>query len=724
MKIQDNQTKEVLKIRLIERIFPFRIISELAFREGNAKRFFRPILTLHKWFARRLGTIFRSILIFSAIPIDHDNKRVNISETEFWNLFLQEHDFSNMMVCDPFMGGGTTLVEGIRLGFKMIGGDLNPVAWFTVKKELDHVNTILLEEEYNKLEQKISKRLLKYYQTRCGQCNENNALAMYFFWIREIDCDYCNEKIPLFRSFILTYEKGKSRASITICKYCGCLVKGDLKNQILCSRCGKSYTPNSFNAKRGRYICPKCLFKGKISKSKEMKTKRFSRRMYAIEYYCPNCRNRDFKVPDSSDFKLYNNCEKEYEILKDDLPIPQQKIPCGLKTQELLNHEYYYFKNLFTKRQLLCLGLLLKEILTINDQNLQEFFLLTLSTALEYNNLLCEYHRKNHYIYNLFRKHAFPATLNPVENNVWGTKYGTGTFRNFMSKTIKIKKYCENPYEIKVINGKSSRIKMIRTIAAKNVQSYSELLENSSESKVFLYCGSSNNIPLLTDTIDLIVTDPPYFDNVMYAELSDFYFVWLRIGLSSSYDFFKPDYTPKIPEVIKNIKLEKDDVDYQNRLRDVFLECNRILKQEGLLIFTFHHKQMKAWASLIKSLVESRFYIVNTYPVLSEMKTSTQIRGTKGLEFDIIFICRKIMSQFNEGADGHIEWDILLQKIEDHYLTRLTALTHGNSIEISENDQQILKIGLGLQWMTQYYPNIVKNGKKLQIDEMLSLFEF
>ena len=463
---------------------------------------------------------------------------------------------------------------------------------------------------------------------------------------------------------------------------------------------------------------------GKISKSEIGTATRFSRRIYAIEYYCPTCKIREFKVPELFDFNLYENCEKEYETLKDKLPIPQQKIPSGLKTKELLNHEYYYFKDLFTKRQLLCLGLLLKEIFTIKDQNLREFFLLSFSTALEYNNLLCEYHRKNHYIYNLFRKHAFPSTLNPVENNVWGTRYGTGTYRNFLLKTIKIKEYCEHPYEIKVINGKSTQIKMYKSIAARTVRSYSDLIKKSTESKVFLYCGSSNNIPVPTDTIDLIITDPPYFDNVMYAELSDFYFVWLRLGLRDFYDFFQPDYTPKIPEVIKNIKLEKDDFDYQNRLKNVFLDCNRILKDDGLLIFTFHHKKMKAWASLIQSLVEGKFYIVNTYPVLSEMKTSTQIRGTAGLEFDIIFICRKKLPQFNDRSDKYIEWDILKQKIEDYFSINLKTLRQGDNIRISENDQQIIKIGLGLQWITQYYPNIIKNGKILQIDELLSIFEF
>jgi adenine-specific DNA methylase len=174
--------------RAIETFFPFSKVSEIAYKESNAKRYYRPVLTLHKWFARRLGSVFRSILIYaslsSSITEEEENHPHNdqktTSERDFWNVYLQEHDFDNLIVLDPFMGGGTTIVEAARLGFKgIIGGDLNPVAWFTVKKELEEVNINTLKLEFEKLYSKIKSEISKYYKTRCEHCSQY-ADVMYF----------------------------------------------------------------------------------------------------------------------------------------------------------------------------------------------------------------------------------------------------------------------------------------------------------------------------------------------------------------------------------------------------------------------------------------------------------------------------------------------------------------------------------------------------------------
>ena len=171
--------------------------------------------------------------------------------------------------------------------------------------------------------------------------------------------------------------------------------------------------------------------------------------------------------------------------------------------------------------------------------------------------LLCEYHRKNHYVYNLFRKHAFPATLNPVENNVWGTKYGTGTFKNFFAKTLKIKEYCNSPYEYFLTEtGETKRMDLGPSIKGIPVYSYEDLLKDPLKN-VYLYCHSSSNLQIPDKTIDLVVTDPPYYDNVQYSELSDFYYVWLHLALKDIYPWFLSPLAPKEEEVVKNIKMGK-----------------------------------------------------------------------------------------------------------------------------------------------------------------------
>ncbi len=115
----------------------------------------------------------------------------------------------------------------------------------------------------------------------------------------------------------------------------------------------------------------------------------------------------------------------------------------------------------------------------------------------------------------------------------------------------------------------------------------------------------------------------------------------MRLGLKDCYPWFEAHLTPKKAEIVKNVRIGKSGEDYQQGLSAVFKEISRVLKTEGLLIFTFHHKQLKAWASIVQSLLDNKFYITAVYPVRAEMETSTQIRGKKSIEFDVIFVCRK-----------------------------------------------------------------------------------
>lgn len=712
----DNKEKK--QERIIENYFPFPTVSEIAYKESNAKRFYRPVLTLGKWFARRLGSVFRSILIYAAITSSDSSQRDERNEwNDFWDLYLQEHSFQDLTVLDPFMGGGTTVVEAIRLGFgKVIGGDLNPIAWFIVKKEIEEVNIEDLEKEYNIIASKLMLDLTKYYKTQCESCS-GEADVMYFFWIKEIGCEKCSATIPLFRSFLFAYDKKTPSGAFFICPKCEAIIKGDTKDKIMCNECNYLFDPSTFGAKHGKYFCSQCGHSAKIVEF-NAKYGRPVERLYGIEYYCYQCNVRKFKRSEKEDIALYKEALTEFMEVQEDLPIPDQAVPTGAKTQELLNHQILLFKQMFNPRQLLCLGKLLKEILRVQDVNNREFLLITFLAALEYNNLLCEYHRKNHYVYNLFRKHAFPATLNPVENNIWGTKYGTGTFKNFFAKTLKIKEYCNSPYEYFLTKtGETKRKDLGPSIKGIPVYSYEDLLKDPLKN-VYLYCHSSSNLQIPDKTIDLVVTDPPYYDNVQYSELSDFYYVWLHLALKDIYPWFLPPLAPKEEEVVKNIKMGKTADDYQEGLHDIFKEVSRVLKTQGLLILTFHHKKIRAWTSLIQSLLDNKFFITAVYPVRAEMKTSTQIRGTKSIEYDAILVCKQ---RINSSKQNEISWEDIVVKIKRNVKEKMKDLTNNTRV-ISVEDQVVIQLSVGLKFYTQFYPHIKYKGRKVPLVEALENF--
>lgn len=160
--------------RTIEEGFPIIEINRLAVPERNA---FKPIYQMHKWFARRASCVFRAILLGCLKPAGTD-----IME-EFYKDHTNDPDTNGKVILDPFMGGGTTVVEALRLGCKVIGIDLNPVAWFIVKTEVEPVDIEALKEALDRLahhkvawsEKSVKETLLEQYKTECPCCNKAGA---------------------------------------------------------------------------------------------------------------------------------------------------------------------------------------------------------------------------------------------------------------------------------------------------------------------------------------------------------------------------------------------------------------------------------------------------------------------------------------------------------------------------------------------------------------------
>ncbi|MHA1928933.1 MAG: DUF1156 domain-containing protein, partial [Candidatus Thorarchaeota archaeon] len=147
----------ILSKRAIEITFPVAEVNRIAEKEstGFGRRHYRPVYVMHKWWARRLGSIFRAILLYSLA--DDDLIGWNKDPKELWDFFSKSTDLGRKVVLDPMMGGGTTVVEALRLGCKVIAGDLNPVSWFVVKKQIEDIEPEKLELYLIQLEEEIGQ---------------------------------------------------------------------------------------------------------------------------------------------------------------------------------------------------------------------------------------------------------------------------------------------------------------------------------------------------------------------------------------------------------------------------------------------------------------------------------------------------------------------------------------------------------------------------------------
>ncbi|MHA1967352.1 MAG: DNA methyltransferase [Candidatus Hodarchaeales archaeon] len=291
---------------------------------------------------------------------------------------------------------------------------------------------------------------------------------------------------------------------------------------------------------------------------------------------------------------------------------------------------------MFNPRQLLSLSLILEKIIKISKENVKEYFLAAFSSSLEFHNVICPYNYTMKQIVNIFNFQSFLVPTMFVENNVWGTKKGNGTFLTYLDRIRKAKSFGKAPFEIALSNGKISRIPIKGDkIEAKIMKNFPSLLESNTNSTLLISDTSEDleKLGIPKESVDIIATDPPYFDFISYTELANFFYVWLKIGLEERYDHFRPD----LIETSNEIGSQKKEKSFVTRITKVFKECYKVLKPNCPLVFTFHHSESAAWAMIIQALVKSNFIITASYPIHSEFKA----RPAGGRNFDIIIVCRK-----------------------------------------------------------------------------------
>jgi putative DNA methylase len=698
--------------RPIETKFPISKINRIAEKEstGFGRRHYRPIYVMHKWWARRLGSIFRSILLYTLSDGRSDS---------LWDSYSSEIDLSGKLVLDPMMGGGTTVVEALRFGCKVIAGDLNPVSWFIVKKEVEDIDPEKLRRAILKLDNEMGTELRQYYRTKCSQCG-NKAEGIYYFYHKTVTCSDCAKEIPLMRNYILA-KSLKNDGEVAICPQCYMVFDtNSAPHNVICPECKKRFDPKSTSFTDGRkYYCGNDDCRPENIIDWIQTNGRPVEKMYAIEFHCktcegsknPNLKNgRGYKRADDSDLALLNRAKEEYAKVESQLPIPKSLIPIGVETRRALNHGYRRFKDLFNERQLLTLGKIYSWILNLEDRDLKEFLVLAFSNSLKYNNMFAKYNATRGFITDIFRTHSYSPSMAPVEANCYDTPRGRGAFTAFANLVIEGKEYCRQPFERIIKNGSMVKLRSGLPIATEIAESYNDLDERR---KVFLQCGSSESIDVPSGIADAVVTDPPYYGNVMYSELSNFFYVWLRIALQERYGQFKEEFVPWEKEVIENRAQEKGEEEFLAGLTKVFSESNRILKKDGILVFTFHHKREEAWAAVLQAILDSGFYVTSIYPVRSEMRASTHLHDMANIVYDMVIVCRK-----RSKTAQSMPWNEIQKSIRKSTAQTIRHLIE-NGESPSELDTFVMALGNCLEHYSKYYPNVVAAGKNVSIMEAL-----
>lgn len=583
---------------------------------------------------------------------------------------------------------------------------ISTLAWFVTKKEIDPVDLDKLDQAFKHLEKTIAPKIKHYYRTRCPQGHE--ADVMYVFWVRKISCTNCGKEVRLFPSFRIAT---KNSYHTVFCPHCYNLINGDLHisrdllkfgldDELECPACGKRFIPSKGYSGGGKFTCSSCGQKDDILRAVRRLDGPPPAEMFALEYYCSKC-GRGYKRADEEDIGLFEEARAEFERSKSYLLYPRQAIPEGLKTRELLNHGYRYFYQMFNERQLLCLAWLLEGILGVDQENAREYLLLTLSAITETNNTFCRHNELGQKIEGIFARHAYWPINTFGEGNVWGTFRGRGSFSSYYPKTKRAKSWWLNPDGLQ---------DSPQTIA---VDGFEDL--KTGKGNVLLKAQTSEDLFFIPDrSVDTVITDPPYHDNVMYAELADFFYVWLRLGLKDRYpEYFGGELSPKAREIVKNEKMGKGDEFFMRGLTRIFKECQRVLKDDGLFVFTFHHAEGIAWKKVLQSIVEVGFYVEAVYPVHSEMKTSTHIMEG-GISYDIPFVCRK-----RSEVPRPVAWESLKDEIYLRAEESVGRIKKDLSRQISDSDLFVIVMGRCLELYSRHWPQVLRAGEHVRVEEAI-----
>lgn len=657
---------------MLERDFDPTFATRLALREKQIQQNYRPIIGIHKWFARRPGTLFRSLLLA-------EYNGCEPLESAYW----RAHDLHGL-IADPFMGGGTTVFEANRLGLSVIGTDINPMAYWVVRQALAPFDRTAFTTAAHAVVAHVEQVIGELYLTRCINCRRPAAVK-YFLWVKTERCPLCHTVNDLFPGYLVA-EAVRHPAYVVVCSKCGQLTECDRQPTRSapdrCRKCKQSLHVEG-PARRQRVTCKRCRQEFKFPQ-RHLVPRPPQHRLWAIEYHCDQCKpqhqGRFFKKPDRQDLARFTTAVQHLANCSD-LPIPDDEIPPGDETTRLHRWGYRRYREMFNERQLLGLGLLLRRILDVPTTAERHALLTVFSDFLRYQNMLCRYDTYALKCQDIFSVHGFPVGLVQCENNLLGiSRVGSGAFRHFVAKYLRAKEYCEHPFETRVERGRKRIIHVEgERIEARLAQAPTAI---SSHRGAWLAAAPATAVDISAVQLDGVFTDPPYFDNVQYAELIDFCFVWLRTALSAEFTEFSNASTRHARELTGNTTLARGLEHFADGLSVVFRKYAAALKPSAPFVFTFHHNDPFAYLPIVVAVLDSDLGCTASLPAAAEMGASLHIAGTRSSVLDSVFVCRLAIEPHSTGEND-------LRAI----LKRDVAAMQAAGVRVSDGDVRCLMAG-------------------------------
>ena len=724
--------------RLIGEWLPLRAIGESS---TKAKRVHtNSISSLHLWFARRPLPASRATIYASLVHDAEQHRKTLEGLSKYAPPYSGKRRQDGMdsmtkaiqqakldilecngnrppRVLDPFGGGGAIPLECQRLGCETHTGDYNPVAWFIQKCTLEwpqkygvpssgsHNGDSKLVMDLGKLADRMDSDI----QELMGDV----YTGAEYIWARTIPCQspQCGLDIPLLQSYKLS-EKDKvfmhpngrdgNRMKFRI-------VGGDY-GDLPKNHDGKARTT------RGMYVtCPSCNSTLKPDIVNKLLFESTKDQMVAVVDR-PKKGKKTFREVVDADIAAYRRSvdmlAKERDAFKSEYgidPIPDEPLSMPTGREYSPGEPYWVFmpvtagqrrwSGFYNTRQMLFMVVMLR---WIRDEHRR---MLDGGMDAEYAGCLASY---------LAVIQDRMAARGQTRISVWNAKRNNTDSGLSGAAIKKIVSYAEvNPFGAAGIRNKA-KIMRGAIIAAASV----------GNNPATIHRGSATNLSRYPDNhFDAVVTDPPYYDLVMYADFSDFFYVWLRRSIGHIFpDQFRTRLSPKSQEMITNENHVRSagDTDvgamqlktsrtYETQMSEALTEMHRVLKPDGILTMVYSHTELKSWETLIKAIRNSGFVITAAWPLSTETPNRMAAQDKASLQSTIYMVGRK----------AEREKAALYGGVRQQMFAALEKKMAEFDGYIEHNDYLIASIGYALEWMTKYDSLKKVSGEPVSICDML-----
>jgi putative DNA methylase len=543
-------------------------------------------------------------------------------------------------VLDPTAGGGSLPFEAMRMGLVTAANDLNPVSAAVLEASLSLPAVYggslrgSLAKFGQVLVERTTGRLNVFFPEKAGEKVTNYIFA------RTVACPRTGKLVPMSPNWWLSHGD-KPTAVRIITRRDGQLL--DRVEYEIVTGADIDFDPDQGTVAGGDAISPwdGLAIDGEYIRE-EAQAGRLGSELYAVAVR--TIAGRGFRAPAQVDLDGLTAAERELATLLDDWLgagiLPTEAVPDGLKTAEPRNHGMAFWRDMFSPRQLLVHGTFVDEFRKLvpevraalpADRASAVLMLLALmqTKALNYNSRFSIWHATRETMANTFDTHNFAF------------KSTHGEFEGARELY---------PWCLSQVVGAYDEIAELMRPA--DVGPLADELPWPVPGPVTVTCRNAADLSSIGDqSIALVAIDPPYYNNVMYAELSDFFYVWEKrtLGLIKP-ELFSSELTDKKNEAVANVSRFADagrrrnelaNADYEAKMGAIFVECARVLRDDGVLTVMFTHKRAEAWDTLGMGLLKAGFRIETSWPVNTESEQSLHQAKKNAAASTIFLVCRK-----------------------------------------------------------------------------------